>query len=91
MEEENKIYPIFDKMLQRSDKEQLLNQRSVMIWFTGLSGSAKVPSPSPWNVSFRSVVCSVRYSMVTTSVAESTTIWASLPKTERKISAVLPK
>ncbi len=41
MEEENKIYPIFDKMLQRSDKEQLLNQRSVMIWFTGLSGSGK--------------------------------------------------
>ena len=41
MEEENKIYPIFDKMLQRSDKEELLNQRSVMIWFTGLSGSGK--------------------------------------------------
>ena len=41
MKEENKIYPIFDKMLQRSDKEQLLNQRSVMIWFTGLSGSGK--------------------------------------------------
>ena len=41
MKEENKIYPIFDKMLQRSDKEQLLQQRSVMIWFTGLSGSGK--------------------------------------------------
>ena len=41
MEEENKIYPIFDKMLQRSDKEELLKQRSVMIWFTGLSGSGK--------------------------------------------------
>ncbi|MCP9612838.1 adenylyl-sulfate kinase [Coprobacter sp. LH1063] len=37
----NNIYPIFDKMLQRSDKEQLLKQHSVMIWFTGLSGSGK--------------------------------------------------
>lgn len=41
MKEENHIYPIFDKMLNRSDKEQLLNQRGVMIWFTGLSGSGK--------------------------------------------------
>ena len=28
-------------MLQRSDKEKLLKQRSIMIWFTGLSGSGK--------------------------------------------------
>lgn len=35
------IYPIFDKMLVRADKEELLGQRSVMIWFTGLSGSGK--------------------------------------------------
>ena len=41
MKEENRIYPIFDKMLSRKDKESLLNQRSVMIWFTGLSGSGK--------------------------------------------------
>lgn len=38
---ENNIYPIFDKMLTRADKEALLGQRSVMIWFTGLSGSGK--------------------------------------------------
>ena len=37
----NHIYPIFDRMLGRQDKEQLLGQRSVMIWFTGLSGSGK--------------------------------------------------
>ncbi len=37
----NNIYPIFDKMLLREDKETLLNQRSVMVWFTGLSGSGK--------------------------------------------------
>ncbi|MCR5819754.1 MAG: adenylyl-sulfate kinase [Bacteroidaceae bacterium] len=38
---DNNIYPIYDKMLSRSDKEQLLGQRGVMIWFTGLSGSGK--------------------------------------------------
>lgn len=37
----NHIYPIFDKMLGRADKEQLLGQHSVMIWFTGFSGSGK--------------------------------------------------
>ena len=37
----NNIYPIFDRMLAREDKEELLKQRSVMIRFTGLSGSGK--------------------------------------------------
>ena len=37
----NNIYPIFNRMLAREDKEELLKQRSVMIWFTGLSGSGK--------------------------------------------------
>lgn len=41
MEETKHIYPIFDRMLSRSDKEELLEQHSVMIWFTGLSGSGK--------------------------------------------------
>lgn len=41
MEETKHIYPIFDRMLRRSDKEELLKQHSVMIWFTGLSGSGK--------------------------------------------------
>lgn len=35
------IYPIFDKMLTRTDKENLLGQRGLMVWFTGLSGSGK--------------------------------------------------
>ena len=35
------IYPIVDRMLSRQDKEELLKQHSVMIWFTGLSGSGK--------------------------------------------------
>lgn len=38
---ENNIYPIFDRMLSSQDKEELLKQHSVMIWFTGLSGSGK--------------------------------------------------
>lgn len=37
----NNIYPIFSKMLRRTDKEQLLRQHGVMVWFTGLSGSGK--------------------------------------------------
>lgn len=38
---EKTIYPIFDRMLSRQDKETLLEQRGVMLWFTGLSGSGK--------------------------------------------------
>ena len=38
---QNHIYPIFDRMLDRSSKEQLLGQRGLMVWFTGLSGSGK--------------------------------------------------
>ena len=37
----NTIYPIFDKMMSRQDKETLLGQRGIMIWMTGLSGSGK--------------------------------------------------
>ena len=39
--ENNNIYPIFDRMMTRADKENLLGQHSVMVWFTGLSGSGK--------------------------------------------------
>ncbi len=35
------IYPIYDQMMTREDKETLLGQRGVMVWFTGLSGSGK--------------------------------------------------
>lgn len=30
-----------DKILQRKDKEKLLEQKGIVIWFTGLSGSGK--------------------------------------------------
>jgi len=35
------IHPTFDRILKRDDKEKLLNQRSIVIWITGLSGSGK--------------------------------------------------
>lgn len=35
------IYPIYDRMMTREDKETLLEQKGVMVWFTGLSGSGK--------------------------------------------------
>ena len=38
---ENNIYPNFDKTLPRDDREKMLNQKSKVLWFTGLSGSGK--------------------------------------------------
>lgn len=37
----NHIHPIFDQILQKSDKEQLLKQKAVVLWMVGLSGSGK--------------------------------------------------
>lgn len=41
MNAQDNIYPIFDRMLTRADKERLLGQHGMMLWFTGLSGSGK--------------------------------------------------
>ncbi|MFT4524282.1 MAG: adenylylsulfate kinase [Bacteroidia bacterium] len=35
------IHTTFDRLIQRSDKEQMLNQNGMVIWMTGLSGSGK--------------------------------------------------
>ncbi len=35
------IFPIFDDLLERKDKEILLNQKAKVIWMTGLSGAGK--------------------------------------------------
>ncbi len=35
------IYPIFERMQSREEKERQLRQRGLTIWFTGLSGSGK--------------------------------------------------
>ena len=37
----NNIYPITDRMLPRDAWEQLLGQRGILLWMTGLSGSGK--------------------------------------------------
>jgi adenylylsulfate kinase len=41
MEKGTNIHPVFEKLLQRSDKETLLGQKAICIWMTGLSGSGK--------------------------------------------------
>ncbi len=38
---ESNIFPIYDKLLDRNSKEQLLEQTAKVLWFTGLSGSGK--------------------------------------------------
>jgi len=38
---ETNIHPIFDRILTREEKENLLKQNSMVIWMTGLSGSGK--------------------------------------------------
>ncbi len=35
------IHPVFNQILNRGDKEKLLNQHARVIWMTGLSGSGK--------------------------------------------------
>ncbi len=35
------IHPIFDRLIQRADREQFLEQKSKVVWLTGLSGSGK--------------------------------------------------
>lgn len=37
----NEIHPVFDQIMTREDKENLLRQRSKVLWFTGLSGAGK--------------------------------------------------
>jgi len=35
------IHPIFDRLLQREDREKRLGQKAKVLWLTGLSGSGK--------------------------------------------------
>ncbi len=35
------IHPVFDRMLDRSYRENFLNQKALVIWLVGLSGSGK--------------------------------------------------
>ena len=40
-QEASNVFPIFDKVVDRKNKELLLKQRGIVIWMTGLSGSGK--------------------------------------------------
>ncbi|MEN8122162.1 MAG: adenylyl-sulfate kinase, partial [Bacteroidota bacterium] len=40
-ENQNQIFPVFDQIINRKDKEKLLKQKAKVIWLTGLSGSGK--------------------------------------------------
>jgi adenylylsulfate kinase len=35
------IFPVFHKIIQREDKEKRLKQKATVVWFTGLSGAGK--------------------------------------------------
>ena len=37
----NNIHPIYTSMLSRDDRQKALHQKSMALWFTGLSGSGK--------------------------------------------------
>ncbi len=37
----NNIHPIFERLLQKEDREKRLGQRAKVLWLTGLSGSGK--------------------------------------------------
>ena len=39
--EDRNLHTVFDELLNRKDKEELLNQRGIVVWLTGLSGSGK--------------------------------------------------
>ena len=41
MTKSNNIHPIFQKLVQRNEREKLLSQKAKVIWLTGLSGSGK--------------------------------------------------
>jgi len=40
-EEKENIFTVFDELISRQEKENMLNQKARVIWFTGLSGSGK--------------------------------------------------
>src|ERR1041385_3091226 len=41
MTEQENIHTIFDRLVQRQDRERLLEQTAKVFWLTGLSGSGK--------------------------------------------------
>ena len=79
------IYPIFEKMLQRKDREALLKQKGIMIWFTGLSGSGKSTLAIALERELYNKVYSAVSWMETISAVASIITWVFRKPTERKI------
>ena len=63
-------------MLSRRDKEELLHQRGLMVWFTGLSGSGKstVAIALERELHRRGILCRILDAI--TSVAALIITWA---------------
>ena len=61
LQEMNNIYPVFNKIQTREDKEKFLSQRGLTVWFTGLSGSGKstVASALEQMLATRGFLCKV--------------------------------
>lgn len=83
--EERHIYPIFDRMLQRSDRENLLKQKGLMLWFTGLSGSGKSTLAIALEREYTKTVYYAESSTAIIFAAASITISVFLKPTELKI------
>jgi adenylylsulfate kinase len=41
MNKNTNIYPVFEQIINKEQKETLLNQKAKVLWFTGLSGAGK--------------------------------------------------
>lgn len=41
MHKEKNIFPVFDQIVNKEQKEKMLQQKAKVLWFTGLSGSGK--------------------------------------------------
>ena len=81
------IYPIYDKMLSRAEREAQLHQHGMMIWFTGLSGSGKttVALGVERELHQRGILCRIL------DATASIPILASLRKTAGRTFVALPR
>jgi adenylylsulfate kinase-like enzyme len=67
------IHPVFNQILNRDKKENLLKQRAKVIWLTGLSGAGKTTIGKNLEKSFIEEVSLLKFLMEIISALESTT------------------